>query len=81
MAVTSSLDKITVTLRLNNGLDPHGNVSTVNLSMPRLSTTGYGGNITEGRQKIMSVIGNVENVLGKAIYQIREVQTSTLEEE
>lgn len=81
MAVSANVNKVAVSLLLNNGVDADGNVVTVTSSMPALNVTSYVSDIASSRQKVMNVITAMETVLSKEVYNIREVQTSYLSAE
>lgn len=81
MAVTAEVNKVAVSLLLNNGIDADGNVVTVTSSLPSINKTSYVSDLSASRQKIMNVVTAMETVLNKEVYNIREVQTSYLSAE
>lgn len=81
MAVTAEVNKVAVSLLLNNGIDSDGNVVTVTSSLPSINKTSYVSDVSASRQKIMNVVTAMETVLTKEVYNIREVQTSYLSAE
>lgn len=81
MAVTAEVNKVAVSLLLNNGIDADGNVVTVTSSLPSINKTSYVSDLSASRQKIMNVVTAMETVLNREVYNIREVQTSYLSAE
>ena len=74
MAVSSTTDKISVNVKLNNGTS-NGVVKTVTVSLGTLSTTGFDA------QKAKNVVNLLGDCLSKPVYTIEKVEVSTLIEE
>jgi len=70
-AVVRELDKVSVTLKLNNGTKD-GKVQTVSVSLGSLNTDRYDD------QKAMNIKELLEPVLSKSVYTTQETKTSTL---
>ncbi len=68
----TTLTKVAVQLRLNNGTDSQGNVKTVGLSLGNLSTANYDAD------KALAVARLLSPCLTKTVSRVQEVKTSTL---
>ncbi|MBQ7592727.1 MAG: hypothetical protein IJU48_00060 [Synergistaceae bacterium] len=73
MATTTTVNKISVSIKLNNGLDTQGNVKTVGISLGSLSTSGYNAD------KVMAVVALLEECLAKEIVQVDRTEVASLE--
>ena len=73
MAVSRTLTKQAIRLKLNNGTDSQGRIQTVSLSMPKLTT---GNGYTD--DKAMAVIDLLEACLSKTISSTEFTGTYTL---
>lgn len=72
---TSTPVKYAIQLRLNNGLDPDGNVKVAAISLPKLSVSGY----TD--EKALAVVAAIEACLSKELIDIYKIFTSAIESE
>lgn len=70
-AVISDLSKVSVVVKLNNGTQD-GRVLTVSQTIGTLNTDRYDD------QKAMNIVGALETILSKTIYNVQEVKTSLL---
>ena len=75
MAVTSTPKKVSVSARLNNGLDGDGNVVTVGISLGTLSISGYDD------AKALSVVSALEPCLSKEVYSVDKTYVTSIETE
>ena len=71
MAVVRDLNRVSVTLMLNNGTHD-GKVQTRSLNLGTLSTSGYDD------QKAMNVASLLTPVLSKPVYNVQETKVSVL---
>lgn len=76
MAVTEVMDKNVVQVRLNDGLDSHGNVKTVNLNLGSLS----GSASDWDAQKAMNIIEALIPCLSKSVDSVYHVQSNLLQD-
>ena len=75
MAVTETPKKVSVSVRLNNGVDSSGNVQTVSVSLGSLSTTGY------DNAKALAVAEALEDCLSLSVYSVEKTYVTTIEDE
>lgn len=75
MAVTTTPKKVSVSIKLNDGVDQSGNVKTVGVSLGTLSLDGYDDT------KALAVISALENCLSKEIYSIDKTYVTSIESE
>ncbi len=75
MAVTETPKKVSVSVRLNNGVDSSGNVQTVSVSLGSLSTTGY------DNTKALAVAEALEDCLSLSVYSVEKTYVTTIEDE
>lgn len=71
MAVTETTTKVQGKIVLNNGTDSSGNIKTVTISMPELSTTATA-------TQIYDAVTNLSPLLTKTVYILRRVSTSEI---
>lgn len=77
MAITETMIKNVVQMRLNNGVDTQGRVTTVNQNLGTMS-----GNASDwDAQKVYNIIEAVSPLLSKSLYEVYHVQTNTLTDE
>ena len=69
---TVTTKKISVNIKLNNGVDQQGNMKLVTLSLGKLSLTGYDAD------KALALVNLLEACLDKSIQEVDEVKVSTL---
>lgn len=72
MAVTSTLKKVSVNVKLDNGTDAQGNVKTVSVPLGNLSVQNFDA------EKAMAVVTLLEDCLLKSVYSVEKVEVSTL---
>ena len=71
MAVSSTLEKVTVNVQLNNG-EVDGKVKTINTSLPKLSVDRYDD------QKAVNIVNLYRSVASKPVFAVKKVETSSL---
>ncbi len=74
MAVTSTLKKVSVNVKLDNGTDALGNVKTVSVNLGNLSVQNFDA------AKAMAIVNLLEPCFTKTVYSVEKVEVSTLEE-
>ena len=71
MAVEAEVTKVQAKLQLNNGTDADGNIKTVTISMPALSTTAT-------PTQILTVVEELTPLLTKSVYGTQKVTYEAL---
>ncbi len=71
MAV-STLKKVSVSVKLNNGTDSKGHVKTVSISLGNMSETNYDDD------KALAVVSTLSPCLSKTIVSVEKSEISTL---
>ena len=71
MAV-STLQKVSVNIKLNNGQDAQGNTKLVSISLGSLSTSGFNAD------KALTIVGLLEPCLNKTVEAVEKVEVSSL---
>lgn len=75
MAVASTVNKMSCTLKLNNGTDASGNVQTVSTSLGTMDKAGWDAT------KVLAITDALEDCLAKSIYGVyQDVQNLIYEE-
>lgn len=75
MAVTETIGKISVNMRLNNGVKQDGTQLTVTDKLPDLNVNTY------DNEKAMAVVDKISPCLEKDIYDVQKVTVATLTNE
>ncbi len=75
MAVTSTLKKVSVNVKLDNGTDSLGNVKTVSVNLGTLSVQNFDA------AKAMAIVNLLDRCLVKEVYSVEKVEVSTMVEE
>lgn len=68
----SSIDKITVNVKLENGTDEAGNIKTVSVSLGNLSEDNYNAD------KALAVVSLLAPCLSKTVSSVEEVTVKTI---
>ena len=69
---TTTLQKVTVKMNLNNGTNPDGTVKTVSVSLGTLNPLTYDADMA------LLVVTALEEVLSKTLVNVTEVKTSRI---
>ena len=72
MAATSTVNKLSVNLLLNNGTDASGNTKTVSVSLGALNKDAFDAD------KVMAVAGLLSPCFEKSLHSVQKVEVSTL---
>lgn len=76
MAVTETLEKNAVTMKLNIGLDAQGNVKTANVGLGTLDIVNPA--TTWDAQKAMNIVEALSACLTKPVYSVIRTATSVM---
>ena len=69
---TSTEKRISVNIKLNDGLDTKGNVKTVGVSLGSLSLSGYNDD------KALAVVSALEDCFSKEVYSIEKTHVTSI---
>lgn len=75
MAVTSTVNSNTLTIRLNNGRDEQGRIKTLNLNITNIKKEAF---TQEDFQKALNIVDPLSDVLGYATYEYQLTTSTTL---
>ena len=68
----SSLQKISASVRLNNGTDMDGNTITVGMNLGSFSKDNFDAD------KLLAIVGLLEPCLSKAVEAVEKIEVSTI---
>lgn len=74
MAVSTPL-KVIVNAKLNNGLNPDGNVKTLSVSLGSLNVNSYDDD------KALAVIASLSPCLSKVLYRVEKAYTTSIDDD
>lgn len=74
MAVTTTLKKVSVALKVNNGLDAHGSIKTASINLGPLSTANFDAG------KAMAIVNLIQPCLENTRHSVEKIEVSTLTE-
>lgn len=74
MAATANLEKITISLKLDDGTTTAGGVKTVSQQLANINTQ------TVDDQKVYNIATLLAPCLSKSIYQIAKIETSSIQD-
>ena len=72
MAVTETPKKVSVSIKLNNGVDSDGNVQTVSISLGSLNLTGYDD------AKALAIVSALDDCLDLPVYSVDKSYVTTI---
>ena len=72
MAVTTTLNKVSVNVKLNNGTNANGTAKTLSLSLGSLNKAAFDAS------KAMAIVDLLEPCLEKTLHSVEKVEVSTL---
>lgn len=77
MAVTSSIKKVGVAVKLNNGT-VDGAVKTVSVSLGNMSESYFSSSPATADEKTMLIVGYLAECLTKPVYTVEKTTVTTL---
>ena len=75
MAAITTLEKVAVSLKLNNGTTATGKLKTVSLSLGKLNKAAFNAD------KVMAIVNLLSPCLAKNVEQVVKTETSQLEDD
>ena len=79
MAVTATPKKVSISMKLNNGVDDKGNLKTVAMNLA--SGTNPLNVATYDNTKAMAIVDSLRPCLDKAVYQVEKTAVDILTNE